>query len=67
MLCLSQSTNRTCELHFATISVQLGLFARYKQAVLDVPEGPRMVYALAREKFREYILRQSDERPFAHP
>jgi len=43
------------------------LFRRFKQAAPDAPAQPRMSYTLAREKFREYTLRNPDERPFSHP
>lgn len=40
------------------------LFQSFKQ---DASEQSKMVYALARKKFREYALRNPDGRPFSHP
>lgn len=43
------------------------LFERFKQAAPDAPEQSRMIYALAKEKFRDYTLNNPNGRPFAHP
>jgi len=40
------------------------LFNRFKQGA---SEQSRIAYALARGKFREYTLKNPDERPFTHP
>jgi CHAT domain-containing protein/tetratricopeptide (TPR) repeat protein len=43
------------------------LFAKYKLTATDRPTSTRMAYEVASEKFREYTLRDPNERPYAHP
>jgi CHAT domain-containing protein/tetratricopeptide (TPR) repeat protein len=43
------------------------LFAKYKLTATDRPASTRMAYEMASEKFREYTLRDPNEKPYAHP